>query len=120
MPRHGIHLGTAWEPPSESSPVWERRFGRPAGLETGDRLLLVCEHVVSPAPWRTALLNGLSLEWRDAGPDMLESDVSGMVGARNHLVVPAIVDEAVEERGSGSRASLPTAWGRLSLVVVSD
>ncbi|MFM8703095.1 MAG: hypothetical protein ACKOHG_04380, partial [Planctomycetia bacterium] len=41
---HSIHLGAAWEPPMPSAgggTEWKRRFGRPAGLEPGDRVLLV-------------------------------------------------------------------------------
>jgi len=120
MPRHAIHLGTAWEPPTAAAPAWGRRFGRPAGVEPGDRLLLVCEQPEPAAPWRQATLNGRRLEWREALPGVLECDVGGLLEARNHLVVPVATGEGEERLATGGRASLPGAWGRLSLVVVSD
>lgn len=120
MPRHAIHLGTAWEPPTATTPAWVRRFGRPAGLEPGDRLLLVCEHPGAASLMRIATLNGRSLEWREPHPGVLESDVSGLLDVRNQLVVPAAGDDVAAGHGAGGRASWPTEWGRLSLVVVSD
>ncbi|MFM7244467.1 MAG: hypothetical protein ACKO40_09900 [Planctomycetaceae bacterium] len=117
MPRHAIHLGTAWEPPAADVPAWVRRFGRPAGIEPGDRVLLVCEATDSVDPWREATLNDLALVWREAKPGSFESDVTKLLRPRNTLVVPgAAADGDPTER----RAALPEAWGRLSLVIVSD
>lgn len=120
MPRHAIHLGTAWEPPVAGAPAWVRHFGRPAGVEPGDRLLIVCEQPESLAAWRAATLNGHGLAWSEPLPGVFESDVSGLLEARNRLVVPATAEASGDERPSGGREPLPTAWGRLSLVVVSD
>lgn len=119
MPRHAIHLGTAWEPPTAALPAWVRRFGQPAGVEAGDRLLLVCEAAILADAWPAATLNDLPLVWREATPGSFESDVTKLLRPRNTLVVPraaAVADGDPAER----RAALPEAWGRLSLVIVSD
>jgi hypothetical protein len=118
MPRHAIHLGTAWEPPTASTPAWVRRFGRPAGLEPGDRLVLVCEAAESVDLWRAATLNGHGLEWSGAAAGVIECDVTAVIVSRNRLVVPAY--DGQERDGPGTRVTTPQAWGRLSLVVVSD
>lgn len=122
MPRHAIHLGTAWEPPTAEATPWIRRFGRPSGVGETDRLLLVCEGVVevAAAVWRTTTLNDRPLAWRDAGPGLLECDVTALLADRNLLAVMAAPSEAPSGRASGARAALPSSWGRLSLVVVSD
>lgn len=128
MPRHAIHLGTAWEPPTAATQAWVRRFGRPSGVEKADRLVLVCEAVDSPAPWRNATLNDHSLDWCDSGPGTMECDVTGMIADRNLLVVAEVAAQVVSDVAGGvasghhleTRVMLPPAWGRLSLVVVSD
>ncbi len=124
MPNHAIHLGAAWEPPTAAMRVWVRRFGRPSGVEKADRLLLVCEAVVSPSVWQSATLNDHALAWRDAGPGAMECDVTGVIADRNLLVVAEVAPEVARGAASGptseTRMPLPPAWGRLSLVVVSD
>lgn len=120
MPRHAIHLGTAWERPTTAHPAWVRRFGRPDGVTPADRLVLVCDAVDAAAVWRAATLNDQPLAWRDGESGSLESDVTPLVLPRNTLVVPggrAAVDDGT---GPDRRAALPEAWGRLSLVIVSD
>ena len=119
MPRHAIHLGAAWEPPAADGKPWIRRFGRPSGVGASDRLVLVCEGVAD-AVWQTATLNDRPLAWHEAGPGILECDVTAMLADRNLLMVTATSPEAPTGRGPETRATLPSAWGRLSLVVVSD
>lgn len=119
MPRHAIHLGTAWEPPAAGIAAWVRRFGRPAGVEPGDRLLLVCEAAILADAWPAATLNDLPLVWREAGPGSFESDVTKLLHLRNTLVVPGAA-AAADGDPAEHRAALPEAWGRLSLVIVSD
>jgi hypothetical protein len=119
VPRHAIHLGTAWQPPTATVPAWVRRFGRPAGIETGDRLLLVCEATELADACRTATLNDQPLAWCAAGPGSFESDVTSLLLPRNTLVVSDGRGPSAGDRLQG-RAALPEAWGRLSLVIVSD
>lgn len=124
MPNHAIHLGTAWEPPTAAMRAWVRRFGRPSGVEKADRLVLVCAAAESPSVWQGATLNDQSLTWRDSGPGTMECDVTGMIADRNLLVVAEVAPEVARGAASGptseTRMPLPPAWGRLSLVVVSD
>ena len=120
MTRHAIHLGTAWETPSPDMPGWVRRFGRPAGVEPGERVLLVCEHSEPVSPWTLATLNGHRLDWREVSPGMLECEVTGLLAARNHLVVPGDRAAGAGDTRPARRAALPEAGGRLSLVIVSD
>lgn len=122
MPRHAIHLGVAWEPPPAAATPWTRRFGRPTGVGPTDRIVLVCAGVAEGAApvWRTATLNDRPLAWRDAGPGDLECDVTAVLTDRNLLAVMAAMPEPVSGRAVGARAPLPSAFGRLSLVVVSD
>ena len=57
---HGMHtidLTNAWEPPTAGSRAWVRRFGRPSGIEPGDRIWLVMD---APPP-ADATLNGAAL-----------------------------------------------------------
>ena len=120
MPRHAIHLGTAWEPPTVALPAWVRWFGRPAGVEPGDRLLLVCEAAILADAWPAATLNDLPLVWRESGPGSFESDVTTLLRPRNTLVVPGAFSNVADGDPAERRAALPEAWGRLSLVIVSD
>lgn len=117
MPRHAIHLGTAWEPPLAGQSAWVRRFGRPTGVDAGDRVLLACESVVAADAWRMATLNGRELAWCETAPGTLECDVTGLIDDRNVLVLP--VAAAAANAGAG-RAALPRHCGRPTLVIVSD
>ncbi|MFN5757562.1 MAG: hypothetical protein ACK48M_12350 [Planctomycetia bacterium] len=122
MDRHGIHLGNAWEPPADAAGDWTRRFGRPSGVEAGDRVLLVCERPGEEAavarPRLTLTLNGTSLATVGPVSARWEHDITPLLRERNDLVVkpePAAAPPAVDRHG---RASLPEAWGRLSVVIV--
>lgn len=120
MPSHAIHLGTAWEPPSEANGSWIRRFGRPSGVGPDDRLLLRCEGPASLVAWHGAILNDLPVDWRSVADGVLEVDVTGRIADRNVLMVPAGVAGASGDGRMPARVSLPAAWGRLVLMVVSD
>lgn len=120
MPSHAIHLGSAWEPPSAAVQAWVRHFGRPSGVAIGDRLVLRCEGPASAGPWRDATLNDRTLEWRAVAAGVLESDVTARISDRNRLLLPSVDEAIAGEHGSRGRVALPAAWGRLSLVVVSD
>lgn len=122
MPRHAIHLGTAWEPPMAGESAWVRRFGRPTGVDAGDRVLLACESVVAADAWRLATLNGRPLAWHESAPGTLECDVTGLVDDRNVLVLPvaAAAGANADVNAGAGRAPLPRDCGRPSLVIVSD
>ncbi len=118
---HAIHLGNAWDPPAEAAGGWTRRFGRPSGVEPGDRVLLVCERPSEAAAARPRLalrLNGVALLPIASVSARWEHDITLLLRERNDLVVkpePAAAPPAVDRHG---RASLPEAWGRLSVVIV--
>lgn len=120
MPRHAIHLGAVWEPPTDGAAVWVRRFGRPGGVESGDRLLLVCEAVVTPEAWREATLNGHAIVWHAVDSVTLDCDVTPMIADRNVLSVPIAAGDSAIAVDTAARVTMPSAWGRLSLVIVSD
>lgn len=120
--RHAIHLGNAWEPPADAAGDWTRRFGRPSGVEAGDRVLLVCERQSEEAavqrPRLTLALNGTSLATVDPVSVRWEHDITSLLRERNDLIVkpePAAAPPAADRHG---RASLPEGWGRLSVVIV--
>jgi hypothetical protein len=119
---HAIHLGAAWEPPAANAGAWARRFGQPSGVEPGDRVLLVCErpHEAASARPRLALsLNGIALLPIDPAASRWEHEITPLLRERNELAVqaePAAAPPAVDRHG---RASLPEAWGRLCVVIVS-
>jgi hypothetical protein len=120
--RHVIHLGAAWEPPTAAGgggSAWVRRFGRPSGLQAGDRVLLVWERVVvHDAPAGT--LNGSPLPGSATGASRWEHDVTALLRDRNELRLEAPHPEPVCETGvAHGRADLPAAWGRVALVIVT-
>ena len=83
---HEIHLGPAWEPPVPSAggrAHWIRRFGRPAGLEAGDRVLLV---VTQSAVVAELVLNAVPLPPLPAGSARWTYDVTPLLRDRNELV----------------------------------
>lgn len=103
---HRINLSTAWEPPADGSRTWVRRFGRPSGVETGDRVWLVVEgHVLA-----TLVLNGVCL------PSAQERhDVTDLLESRNELLfIPSAV-AAVDEGPPGEMPSPAPAHGRRDL-----
>jgi hypothetical protein len=85
--QHVINLSTAWEPPEDGSRAWVRRFGRPSGVESGDRVWLV--H--TDGRGETLVLNGIPL----AGPDA-RHDVTTLLSARNALALTPAADDPIE------------------------
>lgn len=121
MNQHAIHLGNAWEPPAEHAGAWTRRFGRPSGVEPDDRVLLVCERPSEAAAARPRLavsLNGMSLVPIDPGSARWEHEITPLLRERNELVLQAAQADAPPAVDRHGRASLPEAWGRLSIVIV--
>jgi len=87
---HEINLSTTWEPPSHESRAWVRRFGRPSGVASSDRVWLVIEGGDRPA----LVLNGVCLAG-DAG----RHDISALLEPRNELVL--IPSSYAEGQSSG-------------------
>lgn len=121
MNHHAIHLGNAWEPPANPAGAWERKFGRPSGVEPGDRVLLLCERsgeATAARPVITLAINRSALPPIDPAAVRWEHDITPLLRERNELVLqpePAEAPPAVDRHG---RAPLPEAWGRLCVVIV--
>ncbi len=138
---HEIHLGAAWEPPAPAAAdgrrVWTRRFGRPAGLEPGDRVLFV---VTGPAVAAEIAVNAVRLPPLLAGTHRWAEDITPLLRDRNELAVDltAAVDvtaavavtaaiavtaastiEHVPARGPHGRGPLPSAIGIVALEIVA-
>ncbi len=126
---HEIHLGAAWEPPAPAAAdgrrVWTRRFGRPAGLEPGDRVLLV---VTGPAVAAEIAVNAVRLPPLLAGTHRWAEDITPLLRDRNELSfdVTAAVDvtaastiEHVPARSPHGRGPLPSAIGIVALEIVA-
>ena len=77
---HAINLSTAWCLPARQAGAWVRRFGRPAGIESGDSVWLV---VASP-PGCSLQLNGLTLPAVAPGGE-LRYEVTHLLLPRNEL-----------------------------------
>lgn len=120
---HSIHLGAAWEPPAPSvggATEWTRRFGSPAGLGPGDRVLLVVVRAEVPCE---LVLNGVALPPLPAGAPRWTCDITSLLRARNELVVAVTVTGAgrpsPEAAGAPQlRGPLPAACGRVGIEIV--
>jgi hypothetical protein len=118
---HSIHLGTAWEPPAPSATdgrvLWTRRFGRPGGLEPGDRVLLV---VMQPACAAEMIVNAVHLPPLSAGAGRWEQDITPLLRVRNELLVgvAALVGGDMVH-GQQARGRLPSVIGTVALEIVA-
>jgi len=122
---HSIHLGAAWEPPEavqgDGRVRWTRRFGRPGGLEPGDRVLLV---VAASAVAAEVLVNAVSLPPLTAAAGRWAQDITALLRDRNELLLtvvltgadPAGGDRAGEPQGRGT---LPPVIGRVTREIVA-
>ncbi|NBX55302.1 MAG: hypothetical protein EBT70_09620 [Betaproteobacteria bacterium] len=123
MNRHVIRLGAAWEPPTAAGgggSAWVRRFGRPSGLQAGDRVLLVWERAAVMHDVPAGTLNGTPLPGNAAGASRWEHDVTALLRDRNELRLEVPRPEPVcETAAPHGRADLPAAWGSLALVIVT-
>ena len=116
--RHCIDLTNAWEPPqADSRPGWTRRFGRPAGLGSGERVWLVIEQ----PRMRTVALNDTALPVADDGGFVWRGEITRLLLVRNLLAIVPEVEDAVAAApvaGHGRRP-LPAACGRVRLEIES-
>lgn len=106
---HQINLSTAWQPPSGAAGAWVRRFGRPAGLEAGDRVWLV----VTGAGAAHLELNRVPLDVVDTGNSCARHDITPLLGERNELVLMPSGEPA--EPGGDRPAGPPSARGHRPL-----
>lgn len=123
MKPHVIRLGTAWEPPTAgggSRWTWIRRFGRPSGLQQGDRVLLVWERTAAVHDVPACTLNGVALPGIAADASRWEHDVTALLCDRNDLLVdvprPASACGVVDAHG---RVDLPATCGWVALAIVT-
>lgn len=116
--KHTIRLASAWEPPSAGGGVWLRRFGRPAGIEPGDRVLLVVE-----TPAIAALtLNATPLPAPPAGATRWSHDITAILGDRNALSLAPCAgcgDGTAEVTDAHGRAPLPAQYGIVTLQILT-
>ena len=96
---------------------WKRRFGRPAGLEPGDRVLLVVAQAEVAAG---VTLNAVPLPRLPAVTGRWAHDVTPLLRDRNELVLtvtgllPAVATDAAH-----GRVPLPAVCGSVALEIVS-
>lgn len=111
-----INLSAAWQPPSDGSAAWLRRFGRPSGIGPGDRVWLVFDG----GEGSSLHLNGFSLDGH-AG----RHDVTALLLERNELaLVPSDqgaggMAEAVPLAPAHGRRPLDSHFGSLRLEIES-
>ena len=118
---HSIHLGTAWEPPAPAATdgrvLWTRRFGRPGGLEPGDRVLLV---VTQPTVAAELVVNAVRLPLLSAGEGRWEQDITPLLRVRNELLVRVAVPVGGDTvHGQQGRGRLPAVIGTVALEIVA-
>ena len=119
---HAIQLGAAWEPPAPAAAddlvVWTRRFGRPAGLGPGDRVLLVFSR---PSVAGEVSVNAVPLPPLAAGASRWAEDITPLLLDRNELRVAVAAASTIDHappRGLHGRGPLPSAIGMVSLEIV--
>ena len=139
---HSIHVGTAWEPPAPAAAdgrvLWSRRFGRPGGLEPGDRVLLV---FMQPAVAAEVVVNAVSLPPLPVNAGRWAQDITPLLRDRNELLVTAAASISMDgsmdggmadggmadggmadgdtAHGQRTRGLLPSVFGRVALEIVS-
>ena len=118
---HSIHLGTAWELPAPAAAdgrvLWTRSFGRPGGLEPGDRVLLV---FTQPAVAADVVVNAVGLPPLSVNAGRWSEDITHLLRDRNELLVTAAasVDRGTAP-GQRTRGLPPSVFGRVALEIVS-
>lgn len=115
-PLHAIRLQSAWEPPTQGSAAWTRRFGRPAGVEPGQTVWLV---IAGSRIASSVDLNGAGLP-TPAGALRWAHDITPLLRDRNVLEIRSQVPfEQNGGVGDGGRQPLPAAFGVIGLEIVA-
>ena len=115
---HAIRLQAAWEPPARAGAPWIRRFGRPAGVDPGQRVWLV----VAGAQIQAAVaLNGAPLPAIAADRPRWEHDITPLLRDRNvlELLIPQGA-AALFDAGAVPRQPAPAACGNVAIEIVAD
>jgi hypothetical protein len=85
MGLHRIHLRRPWGSEVVAGAIcWRRRFGRPTGLATADRLWIVVEN---PSQSAAVELNGELLGTYEGGAASTRFEVTGRLDLRNELLL---------------------------------
>lgn len=105
MPSHRIRLRAPWQcRRAGQQQVWTRRFGRPTGLDSGDRLTLVVDGLAAEVE---VALNGIPLIGAKCLAGRREFDLAGLLLARNELTLrTSEAVEPCEENGPPCEISL--------------
>lgn len=107
---HRIGLQAAWHAEAGGA-AWTRSFGRPTGIDPGDRVWLVIERPAACA----ALLNGWLLPPIAAGVAAWRHDVTADLLHRNELRLD--VPGGVVPVASSGRTPLPESLGTVALEI---
>ena len=111
MNLHRIHLRRPWGSEVVAGAIcWRRRFGRPTGLATADRLCIVGEN---PSQSGTVELNGVSLGTYDGGSASSRFEVTGRLDLRNELLL------RLSASGDARLPSSDTPPGAISIEIQS-
>lgn len=109
---HGIRLTAAWE--RSETAGWQRHFGRPSGIDGGQRVWLVLEGQ-SDEP--ALQLNGAPLGAPDqAEPNRWAWEVTSLLRSRNRLELAS--HPQLGRPPEVGRAPLPSAFGDVLLQIV--
>lgn len=115
---HEIRLQAVWAPPRSRGQPWLRRFGRPAGIEPGIRVVLVIEN----AAVATLTLNGTALPQVTVAGSRWTYDVTNLLRDRNELLLMPAADELIVVGATANahgRVSLPIIIGRVALEILT-
>lgn len=109
---HRIRLQAAWHATAGGA-VWNRSFGIPTGVGSGDRIWL---EITRPAACAAAL-NGRTLPSVVAGAAPWRHDVTADLRDRNDLRLEFVA--ALPARAAAERELLPEVGGGVALVITS-
>ena len=90
---HTIRLRDPWQcQRSSETALYRRRFGRPTGLEQGERVYLVIERAGGMG---RVTLNGVPLDFGASDGSGLQQDVTALLNERNELTIAVVPSHGV-------------------------